>query len=472
MHILVTTRNPCELRAWLQAALAALSILVPSTSIAATTVEELRAQYDRHSADFAAAAPHWRPDAPGSGSLLFIAPDEYSEASSPGGELREVRGKYAESLFALAKEAAAVGQTSLAFQWATEAVRENPDHADARRVLGFEQHGQQWLTNYGVKMLTAGKTWNAKFGWIAADDLPRYEKGERPLNGYWVSSKADAARHTEIKAGWQVHTDHFLVTTNYSLESATELAARLERLFQVWRQLFAGFYMSNAEVASLFAGTGYPRVQTRPFRVYLYRDREHYITALRTRQPRIEETLGIYFDTTHEAFFFAGDDKDRGTLYHEVVHQLFQESKTAARHIGYKANFWVIEGVATYFETLTEHDDPKMGLYFTVGESTKGRLPAARDRLKEQFFIPLAELAQQGKNEFQRPEDIAKRYSQSCGLAAFLIDGNHGRYREPLVRYLQAVYAGHDNDQSLATATGKSFEELDTEYRHHLESLP
>ena len=257
MHILVTTRNPCELRAWLQAALAALSILVPSTSIAATTVEELRAQYDRHNADFAAAAPHWRPDAPASGSLLFIAPDEYSEASSPGGELREVRGKYAESLFALAKEAAAVGQTSLAFQWATEAVRENPDHADARRVLGFEQHGQQWLTNYGVKMLTAGKTWNAKFGWIAADDLPRYEKGERPLNGYWVSSKADAARHTEIKAGWQVHTDHFLVTTNYSLDRPPSWPRGSSGCSKSGAQLFAGFYMSNAEVASLFAGTGH-----------------------------------------------------------------------------------------------------------------------------------------------------------------------------------------------------------------------
>ena len=35
-----------------------------------------------------------------------------------------------------------------------------------------------------------------------------------------------------------------------------------------------------------------------------------------------------------------------------------------------------------------------------------------------------------------------KLYSQSSGLAAFLIDGEQGRYREPLVRYLQAVYAG------------------------------
>ena len=59
--------------------------------------------------------------------------------------------------FDLAKQAADAGQLSLAFQWATEALRENPDHADARRVLGYEQRDGQWLTAYGVKMFDAGR---------------------------------------------------------------------------------------------------------------------------------------------------------------------------------------------------------------------------------------------------------------------------------------------------------------------------
>ena len=53
---------------------------------------------------------------------------------------------------------------SLAFQWATETLRENPDHAEARRVLGYEQRDGQWLTPYGVKMSDAGKLWDAKAG--------------------------------------------------------------------------------------------------------------------------------------------------------------------------------------------------------------------------------------------------------------------------------------------------------------------
>jgi hypothetical protein len=89
----------------------------------------------------------------------------------------------------------------------------------------------------------------------------------------------------------------------------------------------------------------------------------------------------------------------------------------------------------------------------------------------DQFYVPLAELTQLGKEDFQR-RDMAKLYSQSAGVAAFLMDGQQGRYREPLVRYLQAVYAGRDDDQSLAEAADTSYGELDARYRRYMESLP
>lgn len=453
------------------AILIALVFFGPATSAKPQTAG-VRAEYERLSQEFAASVSNWRSKRPVTGSLLFLAPDEYSGAGQDGERFREARNKYADSLFTLAKQAAEAGQSSLAFQWATEAVREKPDHAEARRVLGYEQRNGHWLTAYGVKMFDAGKIWNPKFGWVAAADVPRYEKGERFSNGHWVSAAADAARHGEMKNGWQLHTDHFLVATNHSLEAAAELAARLERLYQIWRELFAGFYLPDKEVRGLFTAGSHPRSPLHPFRVFYHRDREQYNAALRSRQSRISETLGIYFDTTHEAHFFAGEGQDRGTLYHEAVHQLFQESKPAAKHIGERSNAWVIEGVATYFETLSEQSEPNAGLYYTIGELTKGRLPAARQRLKDGSYIPLAELTRIGRDELQQPDNIAKRYSEACGLAAFLIDGDQGRHREPLVHLLQAVYAGHDNEQTLADATGTSYSELDAAYRKYMESLP
>lgn len=449
-------------------ALAQYAHAAPGEREAAT---ELRTEYRVLGADYGAPV-FSRAKSPATGSLLYVAPDGYAPEGEDNPQIQGARDDYADELIDLARQAAQVGQLSLAFQWATETVRVNPNHGEARRVLGYEQRDGRWLTEFGVRMAEEGKTWHPRFGWIAPTDVPHYEAGTRRLGEHWISAESDAARHRDMKNGWQVRTDHFMVTTNHSLEAAAELAARLERLHQVWRQLFAGFYLTEKEVRRLFDGQRAPRKQLRPFRVYYHCDRDEYAAALVRRQPRIAETLGIYFDEFSEAHFFAGKDQDTGTLYHEAVHQLFQESKPAAKRIGTLANFWIIEGVATYFETLTEHVDPAAGLYYTIGESRRGRLPVARDNLANGFYMPLAELTRLGKFEVQRHPDAAKLYSQFAGLTAFLMDGEQGRFREALVRYLDAVYSGTDSDQSLAEAAGISYDELDARYRRYMQSLP
>jgi hypothetical protein len=434
-------------------------------------VARLEIQYKELAQNFSESVPGWRPAAPETGTLLFVAPDQYSPVEKGDDSLKDARDKYADALFDLARQAADAGQMSLAFQWATEAVRENPDHAEARRLLGYDQRDGHWYTTPGAKLYDTRKRWNEKYGWVPMADVPRYEAGQRQIGGRWVPAKV-ASRLDDEKINYEYRTDHFQISTNDSLEAAADLGARLERLYQVWRQLFAGFYLTENEVRGLFAGDRQPRSQIRPFRVFYHRNRDDYNAALRNRQPRIDETLGIYFDATHEAHFFADDSKDQSTLYHEAVHQLFQESKPSTKHIAASANAWVVEGVATYFETLTEHDDTKAGRYYTIGEASRGRLPAARERLRDGSYVPLAELTRLGKDQFQQPGELAKRYSEASGLAAFLIDGEHGRYREALVRYLQSVYAGRDNDQSLSEATGASYKDLDDAYRRHMESLP
>jgi hypothetical protein len=248
-------------------------------------------------------------------------------------------------------------------------------------------------------------------------------------------------------------------------------------LHQVWRQLFAGFYLSEREVRDLFAGNRPPRRQRQPMRVFYYRNKNEYVTALARRQPRIAETLGIYFDAEKEAHFYATDEADaaRGlpTLHHEAVHQLFQESRPSTRNIAALANFWIVEGVATYFESLVEHRDAHGASYFTIGEAGAGRLPAARERvLRDGYYVPLSQLTQFGKDELQRQPELPRLYSQAAGLATFLMDGEAGRYREPLVRFLSEIYAGRDDARTLANVTGVSLEELDAAYRRFLENLP
>ena len=167
-------------------------------------------------------------------------------------------------------------------------MRENPDHAEPAACSAIEKRDGQWLTPTALRMADAGKTWHPKFGWVAAADVPRYEAGERLVGTRWMSADEDAARHRDMKNGWQVRTDHFLVTTNHSLEAAAELAARLERLHQVWRQLFAGFYLTGARsAASCSPASAQPRKQAAAVsRLLLSRSRRIQCDALRRRQPR------------------------------------------------------------------------------------------------------------------------------------------------------------------------------------------
>ncbi len=121
-------------------------------------------------------------------------------------------------------------------------------------------------------------------------------------------------------------------------------------------------HFCGVALSKRFDGQETSGYRSKPFRVTYYRSRQEYNGALRPRQPRIETTLGIYFDTTRSTHFFTGPEQDAGTIYHEAVHQFFQESRHAARSVGGLSNSWLVEGVACYFESLAEHDDPKIVL--------------------------------------------------------------------------------------------------------------
>jgi hypothetical protein len=464
------------------------SCLLTSSGRAEETAGELQQAHRDLVARYAAQTG--RPADPAHGELLFVAANQYRPVPQRTDEVSSAERRYATELFALAQRAAESGYASVALQWVTEVVRCDPNHAAARRILGYEQHAGQWLTPLARKMADRKKAWHPQFGWIGVHDLFRYERGERRVGNQWVIAEVDARRHQTIETGWRIRTDHFLVTTNHSLEAGAELATRLEGLYQVWRQLFAAFDLSKREVRQLFAGDRNPPQRSKPFHVIYYRNRQQYVEALRHRQPQIGKTLGIYFDTLGEAHFYAGQNNGLSeapggqssrlqtlpahapaTLYHEAVHQLFHESRKAARHVGQVANFWVIEGVATYFESLAEHVDSAGHPYYTIGTASAGRLPAAVERaVIDQVYLPLADFTRFGKLDLQRNPDIHQLYSQSAGLATFLMHAREGAYREPFVQYLLDVYAGRDSSGSLAAATGQTSAELDRQYFEFLQS--
>ena len=94
-----------------------------------------------------------------------------------------------------------------------------PTTSVAASILGYEKYDGRWVSPYAAHRLASGYVFHEKFGWVPAADLPRYERGERKSRGSWVDQAIDAKQHADIKSGWRVETEHYIVNTNRSLEA-------------------------------------------------------------------------------------------------------------------------------------------------------------------------------------------------------------------------------------------------------------
>ncbi|MBI1899807.1 MAG: DUF1570 domain-containing protein [Planctomycetia bacterium] len=394
-------------------------------------------------------------------------PDDLpAKAAEWHGRLCELRIAQADVLFALAQRAAAQGQYILAFQLLGETGRDNPDHAGVRAILGYERVGGQWLTSYEAAKRKGGFAWHAKYGWVPDDGVERYEKGERLTRGVWISAERDAQLHSRIETPWKIETEHFLVSTPHSLETAALLAGRLEQLHYVWRQLFAVCYGTESKLQAAFKRPSPVFTSKKRHDVVCFRNKEEYQEALSADLPPTVVTSGLYMQPRTTSYFYA-DGLDLTTVYHEATHQLFSEVKPAVRDVGRNNHFWVLEGVACYLESL-EQQSGSLGSYVSVGGLDATRVQDARFYcLKAGFYVPLVDLAKMGMEEFQKQEKLARSYAQSTALVDFLLHADGGKNREALAAHLQAVYAGRD--RPLPVLTGAGYPELDRRYQEFLQ---
>jgi hypothetical protein len=356
-------------------------------------------------------------------------------------KFREYRAQQAETLFAEAKQALEADQPARAYQLLYEVLRENPDHAEARRILGYKKgRGGQWTTpeweRTTVKPVT---TPHPKLGW------PGYLRLEGP---------------------------HFEIVTNAGEREAREASRQLEDLYVLWQQAFFRYWANRDGLAARFAGGNEPLARPRPkMQVALFKTREQYVARLAPTHPEIGITLGIYLDKEHLSCFYAGDTSVYPTWHHEATHQLFQEGVPGVTdQPGEDHNFWAIEGAALYLESLQKrgHSTFSDG-YWTVGGCEADRLQFARYRaLAGDFYEPLGRLQTLGRKQMQESPDIRKLYAQAAGLSHFLIDGENGKHREAFVDLLTAIYQGRDQPGTLAELTKTPEGKLDEQYHQFL----
>ncbi len=356
------------------------------------------------------------PDAAGRRLAFLDRPAPPAEPANAPERVRQWRNRFdqlrrqqAEALVKLMERAEAEGDSALAYRLACEALREDPEAAEARRRIGA-----------------------------------RAEIG-RPR----VSTLPHADFRWPARSFQRLETDHFSIATNQSAAAAVELGRLLEDLYCVWRQLF---HPTREEGSR------------RKHRVVLFRDREEYIAALRPLERQIDLTLGVYLDGPETSYFFGPPSESAATICHEATHQLFRECLGSSPAAGREGNFWAIEGVALYLESAVPGE-----AYWSLGGFEADRLQFARYRaLNEKFHLPLAELVQLGRSDLQGHAEIRELYSESAGLAHFFMHGREGAYREAFNAYLGRVYSLRDRPDTLTTLCGAEYAELDRQYLEFL----
>jgi hypothetical protein len=340
-------------------------------------------------------------------------------------------------LFAEARAASDRQQAARAYQLLYELLRENFDHAEARRILGF------------VKRPSGD--------WI----LPEWEK-----------LVAEPSRTDHSKLGWRartffrLETPHFHIVTNHSKGELLEAGRQLENLHTLWRQIFFRYWSSSEALAARFAGASDELARPRPkMQVVLFKSRQDYVAKLAPTLPLAAASNGFYDQSGRVAYFFAGDTSVYPTWYHEAAHQLFMESSpNAVAEPGGSRNFWAVEGAALYMESLASR-----GSYWTTGGCEADRLQLVRYRaLAGQFSMPLERLSALGREALQEHPDLKPLYGQSAGLAHFFMDGQRGKYREAFIDFLAAIYSGQDTVETLSRLTGQPLAALDQQYREFL----
>jgi hypothetical protein len=398
-----------------------------------------------------------------------------------------IRADSAQQYEELANQAFEAGRLALADASLRELLRRRPDDPEARRLLGYVPHEGGWATPHAILRLENGDIPHPTYGWIPADWLENLEEGLLPAASrlgraplHWVpAAEADAARQGSIANGWQITTPHFKIQASVPLDEGIEFGRRLEAFYDLFTSVGADLIgpqrLPLAQLERSPTATAPPNAP-RQHRVFYFGTKQQYVDYLapRLRDPGIKDTLGIYLDDQKSSFFF----KDEGgilpveaTLYHEVSHQLLFELAGSSDYQRNAGNFWVFEGLGTYFETVEPQGDGSIRYGGRIGPRFE---EAHRRHVERDELIPIDRFVSLDRISFNggKGGDPHLHYAQAIALTVFFMDHDHGRYREAFLEYARDAYRGQlrsGSERSLSTHLDRSYDALDEGFRDFLD---
>jgi hypothetical protein len=372
---------------------------------------------------------------------------------------REIQRQAAKALFDLARLAAEAEspQYALASVCLRAVLEREPDHSEARRLLGYVPYAGGWATPFAVGELKKKNVNHPIFGWVPADWMPHLDGGELPAPSKgqkktrWLPvAEADRLR-ADWNNGWTFATEHFEIHTNVTLADAITFGRRLEAFHDLFMTLCADILGENIPLIRRFKD---PKLQgdghsvSRLHRVYYFASKAEFVEYLIPRLgPEVALNLGFYDPPKSgrgrvPAYFYRdpnGQIPETATLYHEVSHQLLFETAGPNAYTKNAGNFWVFEGLGTYFETVTPQPDGSLEVGGLVGPRIA---EAFNSIITRRQLIPMAEFVAFDETTFRDKIQIYQNYQQAIAMAVFFMQWNQGAYRDAFLDYVRDAYRG------------------------------
>ena len=275
---------------------------------------------------------------------------------------------------------------------------------------------------------------------------------------------------------WQIFTEHFEIQTNMPLAEATVLGRRLEAFHDLFISLLADVLGNKLPLAQRFQDpklTGEPPVKRHL--VFYFASKQQFVDHLiPSYGSKISESLG-FFDPPKKssrggrapAYFYhdpEGQLPVEANLYHEVSHQLLFETAGSNAYTSNVGNYWVFEGLGTYFETVEQKPDGSLEVGGLVGARIEEAIAAIVDQHRG---IPLAQFVALNKPRFMNDAGVRFLYQQAEALTVFLMQWHEGAYREGFFDYIRDAYRGRIKRQSgrtLEDRLGQPFSTLEAQF--------
>ena len=353
-----------------------------------------------------------------------------------------------------------------------EVIKLDPDHKQARRMLGHEQVDGKWLS--GDELKIAQGLVQHKGEWVTKEAKEKLDQGLLEYKGKWLTQdeyyqKLGYKRHrgqwldkstykkvtkreqqfrelTKQRAdwsnAWEFETQFFKIKTNCPHQIAEEVAIAMDMCFLRLKDVF-GLTKKIAKV---------------PLEVYATQEQFMQGSA-QAGIPVSMGTLGYFYWGGMESgirCFYAGSiEQTLSTLFHECTHLVIRSV------IGGEVPTWSNEGLAVFLEDAKREEDG-----IDLQAIPWSRVSHLRDQM-ERGKISLNTLVRNQNNY------TVEYYPQGWSVIYFMLYFEDGKYRKNFMNYYELLKKQNfsDNIDAFRKAFGQQPDDFYDEWKSMIDAL-